>query len=378
VALLSAAIIVRDEAEFLDACLASLHSVVDEIVVVDTGSSDDSVEVARRHGAVVGFEPWAEDFSTPRNTSLGLASGDWILYIDADERVRAGDHSAVRQLLADDTEHVSLRVPFVARVNWTPYREFRLWRHRPDIRFTGAIHESIVQAVTGVAQADGLRIGDLDRLTDAPLVIEHFGYEGDQSHKHVRNEPMLRAALATHPERIFLYDHLARTYEDLGHDERARATWRLGIEVARANAHEHPDNRLLWVNLINHSVARDDPDGDVGELLDEASARYPGNPAIEFAAASRELTSGQPADAARRFEALTQFDVEALINTGTAYDLRVFNEWSWHSLGLARFDLGDYAGAVEAFRRAEAADPENPAYRTRRQLAEARAAASVT
>ena len=74
--LLSAAMIVRDEAEHLDACLESLHGLVDEIVVVDTGSSDASVEVARRHGAIVAHEPWRGDFATPRNRSLDLASGE--------------------------------------------------------------------------------------------------------------------------------------------------------------------------------------------------------------------------------------------------------------------------------------------------------------
>ena len=73
---LSAAIIVRDEADHLDACLTSLRGLVDEIVVVDTGSSDRSVAVAERHGAVVGRAPWRDDFSAPRNLSLELASGD--------------------------------------------------------------------------------------------------------------------------------------------------------------------------------------------------------------------------------------------------------------------------------------------------------------
>lgn len=371
--LLSAAIIVRDEAEFLDACLTSLDGLVDEIVVVDTGSSDDSVEVARRHGAVLGHEPWQGDFATPRNRSLDLATGEWILYIDADERVSAGDHRAVRERLAAATDHVSFRVRFVPRVNWTPYREFRLWRHRPDIRFVGAIHETMLPAIEAVQRTEGLLVDDLDEQLPGALTIEHFGYEGDQRHKHARNEPMLREALAANPERVFLYDHLARIYEDLTEDEQARTTWRKGMAVARARGSDHPDDRLLWINLLVHAVARDDPDGDVAALFDEAQAKYPGNPAVEFAAASHEFATGSPAAAAQRLERLLAFDLDAIVATGSAYDARIFGEWAWHSLGLCRFALGDFAGAAQAFREAEAANPDDPGYRTRRALAEARA-----
>jgi len=366
--LLSAAIIVRDEAEHLDGCLESVRGLVDEIVVVDTGSTDDSVDVARRHGALVGHEPWRDDFAVPRNASLDLASGQWILYIDADERVRPGDHEMVRSLLRDAHENVAFKVRFVPRTNWTPYHEYRLWRHRPEIRFRGAIHESIVRGIDRVARHEGLRVDDLDLLT-----IDHFGYDGDQSRKHRRNEPMLRAALARQPDRPYLYDHLANIYEDLGQLERARATWRSGIEVGLARATDHPDDRLNWINLLVHAVAHDDPDGDVPALLDEAQRRYPGNPAVEFAAASHEFATGDSARAATRYEALLALDLDEIVATGSAYDERIFGEWAWHSLGLCRFALGDDARAVEAFRRAEAADPHNVAYRTRRQLAEARA-----
>jgi glycosyltransferase involved in cell wall biosynthesis len=372
--LLSAAIIVRNEAEHLDACLSSLDGLVDEIVVVDTGSSDASVDVARQHGAVIGHEPWNADFATPRNRSLDLASGQWILYIDADERVRPGDHAAVRALLAAATDVVSFRVRFVPRVHWTPYQEFRLWRHRPDIRFVGAIHETMLPAIARAAELDGLTIQDLDARLPGGMTIEHFGYEGDQRRKHERNEPMLRAALERDPDRTFLYDHLARIYEDLGDLDRARATWRSGIAVARARDTEHPDDRLLWINLLVHAVVHDDPDGDVAALIDDASARFPGNPAVEFAAASHEFATGDPASAARRFELLAALDLDTIIATGSAYDARIFDEMAWHSLGLCRFALADYAGAAEAFARAEAAAPDNEAYRTRRRLAEARAA----
>jgi glycosyltransferase involved in cell wall biosynthesis len=372
--LLSAAIIVRNEAEHLDSCLTSLAGLVDEVVVVDTGSTDTSVDVARRHGAVIGHEPWNADFATPRNRSLDLATGEWILYIDADERVRPGDHAAVRAELAAATDVVSFRVRFVPRVHWTPYQEFRLWRHRPDIRFVGAIHETMLPAIARAAQLDGLLIRDLDDRLPGGLTIEHFGYEGDQRRKHERNEPMLRAALERDPDRTFLYDHLARIYEDIGDLERARATWRAGIAVARARATEHPDDRLLWINLLVHAVVHDDPDGDVAALIDDATVRFPRNPAVEFAAASHEFATGNPSGAARRFEQLVALDLDAIVATGSAYDERIFGELAWNSLGLCRFALEDYAGAVEAFTRAEASAPGNPAYRTRRLLAEARAA----
>ena len=368
--LLSAAMIVRDEAEHLDACLTSLDGLVDEIVVVDTGSTDDSVEVARRHGAVVGHEPWQEDFSTPRNRSLDLASGEWILYIDADERARAGDHAAVRKQLASATNHVSFRVRFVPRVNWTPYREFRLWRHRPDIRFESTIHETMLRCIERVSRSEGLFIDDLDALT-----IEHLGYEGDQSRKHARNEPMLRAALERSPDRPFLYDHLARIYEDLGDHERARATWRTGIEVASRRRTDHPDDKLLWVNLLLHAIVHEDPDGDIPRLLEHSNRRWPGNPAVEFSAAVHEVTTGDPGRAASRLERLLELDLDEIIATGSAYDQRLFGEWAWNALGLAYFDLGDNAAAAEMFRRAALADPENSAYRARQALADGRARA---
>jgi glycosyltransferase involved in cell wall biosynthesis len=368
--LVSAAIIVRDEAEHLGGCLASLQGLVDEIVVVDTGSSDNSVEIARRHGAVVSHEPWGGDFSTSRNRSLDLASGDWILYVDADERVRPGDHAAVRALLAGDAEHVAFRVRFVPRVGWTPYREYRLWRHRPDIRFVNAIHETMLGAIQRVAATDNLLFGELDALT-----IEHLGYEGEQNHKHARDEPLLRAGLAADPDRPYLYDHLARIYEDTGDNDRARAAWREGISIARARGADHRDDRLLWINLLTHLVAHEDPDGDLVAILDEAQAKFPGNPAVEFAAAAREITTGDPGAAVGRLERLLALDVDALVATDCAYDERMLGEWTWNALGLARLELGDAAGAADAFRRAEAADATNDAYRVRRRLAEARASA---
>ena len=82
---ISACYIVRNEAAKLERSLASLEGAVDEIIVVDTGSSDDTVKIAEAHGAQVFHFPWQDDFSAARNVSLSKATGDWILVVDADE-----------------------------------------------------------------------------------------------------------------------------------------------------------------------------------------------------------------------------------------------------------------------------------------------------
>jgi glycosyltransferase involved in cell wall biosynthesis len=368
--LLSAAIIVRDEAEHLDACLQSLHGLVDEIVVVDTGSSDDSVAVAQRHGALVGHEPWQGDFATPRNRSLDLASGEWILYVDADERVRPGDQPERRRRIAAATDHAALRVPLVPRVGWTPYVEYRLWRHRPEVRFGGRMHESIVASIHAAATREGQLVGVSDVLT-----IDHLGYEHDQLRKHARDEPILLAALAEHPTRVYYYDHLARIYQALGRGDEAVAMWMRGIEVARARDRLDHDDRLLWINLIWHRFVRRELDDDLAALVREALERFEGLPALELVAAQLEFVAGDHEHAARRVEWITRLSMDEVIATGSSYDSRVLDEWPWNLLGLCRFALGEWSAAADAFAEAERAAPEVPAYAVRRRLAQARAGA---
>src|SRR5579871_4466187 len=153
--LLSATLIVRNEEKFLAGCLDSLVGFADEIVVVDTGSTDATPRIATDRGIVVHSFPWVDDFSAARNRALDLATGRWILYIDADERVRSGVDNVRSRLL--DPRYLAFQVLLTPKQGVTPYWILRLWRNHPSIRFRGIVHENIWPALAEFKNAFGVR-----------------------------------------------------------------------------------------------------------------------------------------------------------------------------------------------------------------------------
>ncbi|HTO93602.1 MAG TPA: glycosyltransferase [Bacteroidota bacterium] len=195
---LSLAMIVRDESKFLDGCLASVRGIVDEIVVVDTGSTDDTVAIARRNGASVFRLAWRNDFAAARNASLDHCTGDWILVLDADERLAEGQSEQLRSCLSHARGAAfSLLVrspqmmPSGPSVQVMPYA--RLFRRNPRVRFEGTVHEQIAPSI---ARAGG-------EVFPTEIVIEHLGYDGGVDvlqRKAERNLPLLRERLARDPD----------------------------------------------------------------------------------------------------------------------------------------------------------------------------------
>src|SRR5580704_11557046 len=156
---IGAAMIVKNEERCLGRCLASIRDLVDEIVIVDTGSTDRSVEIAEQFGAHVLYREWDGDFSAARNVSLDAVTSDLILYIDADEYLVEGDRAAVARAVAEGGgRHVAFRLGLRHRPGFTPLREYRMWVNRPDIRFEGVMLESIVPAFRTIVLSEGLSI----------------------------------------------------------------------------------------------------------------------------------------------------------------------------------------------------------------------------
>jgi tetratricopeptide (TPR) repeat protein len=365
--IVSAALIVRDEAEFIADCLRSLVDNVDEIVLVDTGSRDRTIEIASQFPVSLYHFAWSNDFAAARNYALERATGDWILYIDADERLEIPRRDEYARLLSDRRK-AAWKLRLHPRVGWTAYSELRLFRNDPRIRFEGAIHENIWPAIDAMARADGLDVGACD------LQLHHLGYEADQSRKNPRNIPILRDLLSANPDHFFAWWHLGECLRLSGNEDDADQTWCRGIARLRTREAERRclPNSLLHLALIKlrrtHGIAVDD-------LLAEACEFFPGNLALQFISAEVAIDGGDFASARPILERLAAIDGDSLFEPELAYDRALFGHLSAEMLALCHFRCGRFDEAARLYRVAAQTSPAPAACELKARLAQARAAA---
>ncbi|HTU92120.1 MAG TPA: glycosyltransferase [Gemmataceae bacterium] len=214
---ISLTIIVKNEAATLAHCLASVRDVVDEIVVVDTGSSDNTKEIDGQHGARVFDLPWPVSFAAARNESIRHATGQWLLWLDADEYFDDANRGKLRQLISglsdENTAYVMQQRSAAANGSATLVGQVRLFRNHPAIRWDYRVHEQILPSLK--------KAGHAVRHTD--LVIEHSGYlDPALRHKKLeRNLRLLHLDMADRPNDAFTLFNLGWAFADLGRCDEA-------------------------------------------------------------------------------------------------------------------------------------------------------------
>ena len=361
---LSAVMIVRDEEAVLGDCLASIESVVDEMVIADTGSTDRSREIGAAHGARLIDFPWRDDFAAARNAALVEARGQWILYIDADERLARTDKALARAAL-DNPRLIAARPWFRIKTGFTLAREFRLFRNDPRIRFRGAIHEKVSIDILRLSGELGLEIGEPD------LLLEHIGYDGPQEHKHRRNLPLLRAELASRPDDVYNWHHLGRILEATGDEPGAHEAWTNAVAAVRRRGGRWGVDCPAYFDLLRLECARGGP---AEALLVEAETRFPDNPLTLLWRGNVAMRARRYGDAAECFLALTRIDPERFSDPEVAFEKRLFGELAFAALGNCCFQIGDYGTSAAFYGKAAAADPGSLEYRAKAELARSRAA----
>lgn len=301
---LSACLIVRDEERFLDRCLASLRGHVDEICVLDTGSSDRTVEIARSHGAILGHRPWDDDFSAARNASLDLASGDWILQIDADEELVPPGKGAWSML--DDRRAVCALVELELRGDegrsertWQP----RLFRRDPRLRYRRPLHETVL---------DGLAESGLPAPVPCGLLLIHHGYASEIVSSRGKIERNLRILRAWRDRGLAdAYDEfkLASALETLPFGEASTElddAWNRCLAIGRESPAALRSQWPWWPRAVAAAARHHQSFGKIQQAL-QAFELIEALPAIgpEILAAHAELllASGRPAAALERLGA---------------------------------------------------------------------------
>ncbi|NLG78652.1 MAG: glycosyltransferase [Firmicutes bacterium] len=223
---ISLCMIVKNEEEFLPACLDSVKGVVDEIIIVDTGSTDRTVEIARQYGAKVYHYEWNDDFAAARNESLRHATCGWILVLDADERLGPGSASPLRAIASG----AGPKAVYACRIEnhcsptrVTEHVASRFFPNHYGVVFEGPVHERPVLPQGGP-------LSPLSREY-VPLVLEgftviHEGYREDtmrKRNKRQRNLVLLEKALSAADNEYYRYKLGAtlleegRTQEAIGH-----------------------------------------------------------------------------------------------------------------------------------------------------------------
>jgi len=186
---ISLCIITKDNASTLARCLASARSLVDEIILVDTGSTDATKSIAQEYGAKIFDFVWTDNFSEAKNEALSKATGDWILNLDADETLASSDLPRLRALTDDKTTQGYFLIQrnyinAVGEFEWNscagdsyeesrvatgyaPRKMLRFFRNLPEIRFEGVVHDSVIPALE--------RLGKMSQVKETTIPIHHFG-----------------------------------------------------------------------------------------------------------------------------------------------------------------------------------------------------------
>lgn len=292
---LSVVMIVRNEAAVLADCLRSVRAIADEIVIGDTGSTDDTKAIAQAHGARIIDVPWRDDFAWARNQVLAAATGDWLLHMDADEVL--GEPETVRAIVDADGDGADAIEIMLANYCNTPYAWrwrpadpaspytrghagylavplLRLFRNRRGFEYREAVHENITESV----HERGGVIGRAD------VTIHHYGYaaESTQTDKARRYWVLAREKVRQRPDDPKAWHDLAEQGLACGESAEAEDACRRALTL---DPHHAGALSTLAMMLLNR--------GDLDEARERIESLAPRPPHLEMALGAIDEKQGR-------------------------------------------------------------------------------------
>ena len=236
---ISVCMISKNEEQHVEECLKRLKPYHNEIVFVDTGSTDRTVEIAARYTDKIYHFDWIDDFSAARNYALAQANNDWILSIDCDEYLESIDEEALLQLMKQhpyDAGQVLIRNRFT-QDGQTSIENIRVSRffNRKHYHFEGTIHEQ-VERIHAVGNNNHINegINSPKKAFTVPITLLHVGYDGSEAEmreKSLRNIALLEKELESTGGDAYLYYQLGQSCMRLNDYEKAYEWFNLGLSM---------------------------------------------------------------------------------------------------------------------------------------------------
>ncbi|MFE4573234.1 glycosyltransferase [Paenibacillus chitinolyticus] len=236
---ISLCMIVKNEERSLERCLESAKDLVSEIIIVDTGSTDQTVEIAKQYTDKIFYFEWINDFAAARNYALDQATGEYILHLDADEYLQEGRDNLKGDL---DKDFYFLRIRNQLGMGHAEIHQFvRLFRNHPSLRYEGTIHEQI-----NLEKNANMSNAFMETL------INHDGYLEEvvkDKNKAKRNMDIIKEALKTEPT-SFNYYNLGLQHLHSGHYEQAIDAFKKSYALANNQTFTPRMLNLLIKSLI--------------------------------------------------------------------------------------------------------------------------------
>ena len=231
--MLSVCMIVRDEEKVLSRCLKSVEGIADELIVVDTGSTDNTIIIAKDFDTRVFHFEWCDDFAAARNESLKHATGDWILQIDADEELLSASVPHVKDRMSKST--VLQYVITCDNGPTYPARRFawvhRLFRNHPNLSYDRLYHEEISHSMEDLIVAEPRWQVEYE----PKIIVRHYGYEKNAiGNKCERGLRMMKCCLDQDPNDDYILSKLGGACYLLGRYDEAEAHYKKALKI-------HPD-----------------------------------------------------------------------------------------------------------------------------------------
>ncbi|MCF7757111.1 glycosyltransferase [Paenibacillus xylanexedens] len=300
----SLCMIVKNEERYIERCLESVKQVVNEIIIVDTGSNDATIDIANKYTTNIYSFDWVNDFSAARNFAIKHAKSDYILVMDADEYLE--EDVDLQKDLIKDYDYYVFNIKNHMKFNRSfTHTAVRMFRNHADLKYENRLHEHL-----NLLENNDKYIGDI-----SAFMIEHVGYMDEEileEKKYKRNLPLMKLEVQEHPTPYNLFN-MGKTYFGMNEFKKAVPYFQKSYSLGK--------DKVYLPELLTKLAFALNETGQINDalsILKDATALYPLETEMKYIQGIIYLNTGYYKDAEECFlHCLESGDQGTLITEGS-------------------------------------------------------------